>query len=250
MDDEKDLVKLDENLPAKSGGITEEDFDEDLFDRLSPKQQKYVEMSASTGLSRADLAKHLGVSKHMLTKWDKNPDVQLLKRTIQRKLMSSSVEQMRMQNKQMRDKVFAEMMSRFEDPPANVEADLEDEDKAVAIRKMQAQRYAKYASFDSMIKAMKEVNQAGQMEDEVVGNQESEFVEKVRKRIHKVTRKQQAFREKAAEVGGGSTSYLDLVTDNGIDFYDAPKTKSPEEVVEEEVVEVTEISIIKRDKDE
>jgi hypothetical protein len=209
-----------EDEPSKPLELEALEFDKDLFESMSSKKQKYIMLKVSTNLSRAALAKHLGVTKSKLTRWDKDPAVVEISTTIKKRITEDGVAQMRMQNKHVKDLLFAETVSRFDDP--------------------------KNASFDSIVKALKEVNNISQIEEEVAGRQDADFVTLVRKRHLKMRRQRQGFQKIASEAGLGTTNYMDLVTSNGIDYTATQTRKEPEEEYETTEVIEEEISITTR----
>lgn len=235
---------MSEDEPSKPLELEALEFDKDLFESMSSKKQKYIMLKVSTNLSRAALAKHLGVTKSKLTRWDKDPAVVEISTTIKKRITEDGVAQMRMQNKHVKDLLFAETVSRFDDPKKD--KDITDETIPVSMRKMRAMRYAENASFDSIVKALKEVNNISQIEEEVAGRQDADFVTLVRKRHLKMRRQRQGFQKIASEAGLGTTNYMDLVTSNGIDYTATQTRKEPEEEYETTEVIEEEISITTR----
>lgn len=165
MDEDKGTPSSDEGNPADEEGAISKSF-YDPVEHIEPKQMKYVMMLVTTTMSEAEVGRALGVSDYLRRKWDKNEHIEEYKKQVMKRYDSEEiVEAARRQTLFIRSKMFDEVASRFEDPEEACREYFTDENgnpREPSVQEKMAflDRFAKFASFDKLMKTWKDVEKS------------------------------------------------------------------------------------------
>lgn len=144
---------------VKSGGkdkkvIADTEIDMDLLNKVSAAEQKVAQLKVTTSLTNKEIAKACKMSIRKLNKCLKDENVQLMMKHYQRTLLVNDIEITKQQNALLREKMYSELHSRFEEPDLEELEDME----GVTERKIYLQRYAKFANFKDFAKIFIDFN--------------------------------------------------------------------------------------------
>ena len=250
-EDDKMLIPPEINdLSVDASPVVDEDHvDDEIFENISSQQMRYVQLAVNTGFSRHQIAQTLGVTVHMLTRWDKDPIVSRYMKAFKRSVSKISMEQAGQQSRILNDLAFAEMMSRFSMTPED-KAIINDDDVSVNIRLQVMRKYADGATFRDILEAVKVLGKQHRDDMLVEGEQvEDTLVETVRRTYMKKKYQNHQLNDTFKEGGLDLTKgWAQLVSeDGGVSFTDE-QTHTNEEIVEERIQEIQRRSILKKNR--
>jgi hypothetical protein len=246
MSDEFDSLVPPDLALIQINSTPDDDVDDDIFEHISSKQMKYVQLTVNTAMTRRQVAEILDESLHMLTAWDKNPIVNRYMTAYKKKTSKVSMEQAVQQSRILNDMVFAEFIGRFKMSDQD-KILIKDNDVPVNIRLQAMRKYADGSTFRDVLEAMKVIGKQYREDLMIEGDQEQDvFVEKTRKTyMRKRFAKNEidtAFQDSGLDTSKG---WAQLVSeDGGVSFTD--HQVSEEEYVEEFIQEIETKSILKR----
>jgi len=219
----------------------------DPLDYLSTKGQKIANLKILTSLTDGQIAKRLGLTTTSYKKIINDPHYSNFLKQLQHKLNGDDFGKMvKAQERFLRDRMFQEVASRFEEP--NPEEDLSP-DASMEERAMYAKRFAKNSEFKDLLRVWSGVNKVlgGVEESTQSGGDETELVRRVQEKRVKLISRRQRLHELVAEQGG---DYNQLMTgDDDIAVEYSSSRGSPEELESvEEITTTLEEFSIKRNK--
>ena len=234
MGDERDdaMVKPEEN---ESEALTP--LDEDLYGHLSPKQQKFVLRRVLTDLSDYEIGEQLGISDYMVRKWRKDPYViEYEKQTMASLNDQELLNQHKRQNRWLRERMFEELASRFEDFDDAYQrefAGVPEEDISIQEKVQFKERFAKFTDFKNFFKLWDKTDKHTRLDDgEATDRTErSEIQHSVRKKYEELTimrRTRNKLTNKAdetAETGDNFDEFEEAAVEKGSE---EPESEKPE----------------------
>ncbi|MBF84952.1 MAG: hypothetical protein CL489_10875 [Acidobacteria bacterium] len=144
-----DKLEKKSNLPVPSSGKEEVRVDMELVNKVSALEQKVATLKANSNLTDRQIAKACKLSMRKYNKIVAGEGVQEVIKFYQSELLKNDVQISKRQNNEIRNKLYLELQSRFDEP--DMEADLPD-DASITERKMYLQRFMKYASAKDIMK--------------------------------------------------------------------------------------------------
>lgn len=166
--------------------------------RVTPQQRAYAtKVVMYPNMTRAEVAKSLGISQYKAKQFEDDENVQALIRHFNNSLVQRDAEVAQNQVLHLRSLMFNDMIRRFEEP------DLEDleEGATPAERLAFLKGHAKYASFKDAMDAFKKLNDmAGLSRDEMIEEQD-EFVQEVLVRAQRLIQKRKGLDQAYEEFG-------------------------------------------------
>ena len=235
---------MEENLPVVVEEKKEDDIREDLLQDLTVLEQRYCQLKVGSTFTDAKLAGLLGVNVRKIKKIAKKEAVKEMIKYQQRVVLANDIENVATQRRYLRENMFEEMASRFEEPDEDLMEDMSPQERSTYLK-----RFAKNAEFKDIVKAYETVDKVANLsnpsEDQVDTDQ---FVEQVRMRAEKRMRLIRERQESFDSAGFKEEDlFQEIVFDeNGVAI--PPEKQKGGKVVEEyEEVVTYDVSILKKD---
>lgn len=216
-----------------------------IISRLKSDQLKFCNLVAYGVMDRQEIAQHMGVSKIKLTRWSKDPDVQIYIEHLKRQGEMSISTARDKANRNFFSQVSLELASRFDEP--DHEADLPLGASEWQVKQYEA-RFAKNAAFKDLAKVFMD-HQKVASELEVggeVGAGES-LVMQIRGRFQKKMMMKREQKQKFQDIGFDPEAMFDVnVLEMNPDGTFTPADRQEFDVVEEEIIEIEAFSIFRK----
>jgi len=185
-----------------SGSLSISDSSYNPLDHLCLKAQKVANLKLLTNLADSQIAKRVGLSTRKYNELISDIHFENFVKQLQHKLDDQDFGKLvKAQERHLRDRMFEEVASRFEDPdPDN---DL-PKDATIEERAMYAKRFAKNSDFKDLMRIWSQMDKmmGGQIEDKASHTDETELVRRVQEKRVKLVSRRQRVQQLIAENGG------------------------------------------------
>lgn len=233
-----------------AAGMTEDE----LIRHLTPQQQKYAHHAVLTNLSDDDIAVRLGVTKHYVRKWKKDPYVEKYIFCLQKQLLDDQfITKVKINNQQLYSKMSAELASRFETPDPNRDLGPGASDEE---RLMYQKRFAQNAEFKDLARVFEQFDKRVRLDTDGQATERvesSELREKMQERFMRIQMKRRRLNHELEKSGLDFTPEHMKMLEAGEDgvFREAPHEVEEDNAEYDEVI-IEQYSLLreKNDKEE
>jgi hypothetical protein len=205
---DKDLIVA--SVEHEVGKLTDEEIA--LIQELTPQQQRFAQLVVMSSMTDAEIAKSLRRPKAELSRWRKDPTVMTYIKKLQIDQHKATRQQSIQQLSTIKDRVFAEMMDRFDGFDLK---DLPDDTPEWLVKKY-AERTAKFAPLRDLSRVFEQIDKQIDNKDLILTVRD-DFVQRVLDSHAEIKNKRRSQAKALDELG--FESYIDMIESSDGSFH-------------------------------